>query len=372
MLPRLATWKDSTPTMTEHQYEVIGGVDTHADTHTAVVIDEIGRMLGHRQFPTSVAGYRALLAWMSEHGPLRSIGIEGTGSYGVGLARYLRAQGVHLVEVDRPNRKMRRQRGKSDPIDAEAAARAVLAGTATTTPKNRDGQVEAIRVIRTARTSAVKSRTAAINALVGMVRTAPEPLRTHLLDLRNSELIITAAALRPGLDIADPIAATKTAIRRLARRVIDLDREIRAADVDLQVLLRQAAPRLLELPGVGSEVAAQLLITAGDNPERIRDERAFAALCGVSPIPASSGRTDRHRLNRGGDRQANRALYIVAVNRMRCHPQTLAYVERRREQGLSNKDISRCLKRYIARQIYPLILESLRIRPPSSTDLAGV
>ncbi|MGR6321552.1 IS110 family transposase [Micromonospora soli] len=358
--------------MTDHQFEVIGGVDTHADTHTAVVIDEVGRMHGHRQFPTTVAGYRALLAWMSDHGPVRSVGIEGTGtgSYGVGLARYLRAQGVHLVEVDRPNRKMRRRRGKSDPIDAEAAARAVLAGTATTTPKNRDGQVEAIRVIRVARTSAVKSRTAAINALVGMVRTAPEPLRTQLLDLRNSELIMTAAALRPALDIADPIAATKTAIRRLARRVIDLDREIRAADVDLQVLLKQAAPQLLELPGIGPEVAAQLLITAGDNPERIRDERAFAALCGVSPIPASSGRTDRHRLNRGGDRMANRALYIVAVNRMRCHPETLTYVERRREQGLSNRDISRCLKRYIARQVYPLILESLRIRPPSSTALA--
>uniref|UniRef100_UPI001F37AA51 transposase n=1 Tax=Micromonospora coerulea TaxID=47856 RepID=UPI001F37AA51 len=268
--------------------------------------------------------------------------------------------------------KMRRQRGKSDPIDAEAAARAVLAGTASTTPKNRDGQVEAIRVIRAARTSAVKSRTAATNALVGMVRTAPEPLRAQFLELRNSELIITAAALRPALDLADPIAATKTAIRRLARRIIDLDREIRAADLDLQVLLQQAAPRLMELPGVGPEVAAQLLITAGDNPERIRDESAFAALCGVSPIPASSGRTDRHRLNRGGDRMANRALYIVAINRMRCHAETLTYVQRRREQGLSNRDISRCLKRYIARQVYPLILESLRVRPPSSTALAGV
>ncbi|MFI2408161.1 transposase [Micromonospora chersina] len=169
--------------------------------------------------------------------------------------------------------------------------------------------------------------------------------RRHVVTAQSSEhggscrTVITAAALRPGLDIADAIAATRTATRGLARRVIDLDREIRAADVDVQVLLRQAAPRLLELPGVGSEVAAQLLITAGDNPERIPDERAFAALCGVSRIPASSGRTGRHRLNRGGDRQANRALYIVAVNRMRCHPQTLAYVQRRREQGLSNNDI---------------------------------
>ncbi|SIR90613.1 IS110 family transposase [Micromonospora avicenniae] len=357
--------------MTDHQLEVIAGVDTHADTHTAVVIDEVGRMLGHRQFPTTVAGYRSLLAWVSEHGGVRAIGIEGTGSYGVGLARYLRAQGVHVVEVDRPNRKMRRQRGKSDPIDAEAAARAVLAGTATTTPKTRDGQVEAIRVIRTARASAVKSRTAAMNALIGMVRTAPEPLRTQLLDLRKTALIMAAAALRPALDRSDPVAATKTAVRRLARRIIDLDREIRDADVDLQVLLTQAAPRLMELPGVGPDVVAQLLISAGDNPSRIRDERGFAALCGVSPIPASSGRTDRHRLNRGGDRTANRALYIVAINRMRNHEETLEYVARRREKGLSSRDISRCLKRYIARQVYPMILESLRIRPPSSTALAG-
>ena len=356
----------------QDQVEVIGGVDTHADTHTAAVIDELGRMLGHRQFPTSVAGYRALLTWVSGFGPVRAIGVEGTGSYGVGLARYLRVQGVQVVEVFRPNRRMRRQRGKSDPIDAEAAARAVLSGEATAEPKTRDGQVEALRAVRTARLSAVKSHTAAFNALVGMVRTAPEPLRSHLLGLRGQELVSACAALRPALDLADPVAANKVALRRLARRCMFLRKEITDAEVDLQAMLTQLAPQLLEISGCGTDSAAQLLITAGDNPQRVRSEAAWSMLCGVSPVPASSGRTDRHRLNRSGDRQANRALYVIALNRMRVDPATREYAERRRAQGLSNRDIVRCLKRYLARRIYLIILDCLRIRPAPSPALAGV
>lgn len=369
-------WKRTAPlTMTDPQadpqVEVIGGIDTHADTHTAAVIDEVGRTLGHRQFPTTVTGYRDLLAWISAFGPVRAIGMEGTGSYGVGLARFLHAQGVHVVEVFRPNRRMRRQRGKSDPVDAEAAARAVLSGEATATPKTRDGQVEAIRVIRAARLTAVKAHTAATNALTGLVRTAPEPLRSQLLPLRGQELVSTCAALRPSVDLADAVAATKVAMRRLARRLIHLRKEILDADVDLQAMLTQAAPELLDITGCGTDSAAQLLITAGDNPERLRSEAAWSMLCGASPIPASSGRTQRHRLNRGGDSHANRALYVIALNRMRVDPETREYAERRRAQGLSNRDIVRCVKRYLARRTYTVILACLRIRPAPSPAIVG-
>jgi transposase len=334
---------------------VIGGVDTHADTHTAVVIDGAGRMLGIRQFPASATGYRQLLQWMRRHGRLDRIGVEGTGSYGAGLARYLTSEGLEVVEVDRPDRRNRRRRGKSDPVDAEAAARAVLAGTASGTPKARTGAVEAIRVLRAARRGAVKARTAASNALQQSVVTAPEPLRAQLSGLTTRELVDTAARLRITGDVSDPTQATKLAMRRLARRIQQLTEEIGEADADLRELLTRTAPSLLSQFGVGTEVAGQLLVTAGDNPERLRSEASFAALCGVSPIPASSGRTDRHRLNRGGDRAANSALYTVALSRMRHHEPTRRYVERRTAQGLSKREITRCLKRYLARELLPHI-----------------
>lgn len=341
---------------------VVGGVDTHADTHTAAVVDHLGRLLGCVQFPADAGGYAALLAWLRQHGHVDRVGVEGTGSYGAGLARFLRTHGVTLVEIDRPNRKMRRRLGKSDPVDAEAAARAALAGTASAVPKARDGQVEAIRTIKVTRASAVKARTAALNALRGMIHTAPEPLRRQLTGLTRAALVAAASALRPGCDLTDPIAGTKTALRRLARRYLTLSKEIKDADLDLRLMLAQIAPQLLEQPGVGTETAAQLLITAGDNPERIRSERSFAMLCGASPIPASSGRTDRHRLNRAGDRQANRALHMIALNRMQRDERTRAYVKRRRAEGLSHLDIMRCLKRYIARAMFPVILASLKTR----------
>lgn len=353
--------------------EVIGGVDTHADTHTAAALDELGRLLGTAQFPTTTAGYMDLLAWLKQYGDVRAVGVEGTGSYGAGLARFLRFQGVDVVEVDRPNRKLRRRLGKSDPVDAEAAARAVLAGTATGIPKSRDGRVEAIRAVKTARRSAMKARTAAINALISMIRSAPEPLRKQFAGLTRSRMVAVAAALRPGCDLTDPIAGTKIALRRLARRYQHLSQEIKDADFDLRLMIGETAPELLEQPGVGTEVAAQLLITAGDNPERIRSERSFAALCGVSPISASSGRTDRHRLNRGGDRGANFALHIIALSRLRTDERTRAYAERRRTQGLSHLEIMRCLKRYIAREMFTLVRAALKVRnsvpPPLIEDL---
>ncbi|MEV6525046.1 IS110 family transposase [Longispora sp. NPDC051575] len=353
--------------------EVIGGVDTHADTHTAAALDQLGRLLGTAQFPTTPAGYMDLLGWLSQYGPVSSIGVEGTGSYGAGLARFLRLQGVTVIEVDRPNRRMRRRLGKSDPVDAEAAARAVLSGIAEGVPKSRDGRVEAIRVIRTVRATAVKSRTAALNALVSMIRSAPDQLREQLDGMTHFRTVQAATRLRPGCDLVDPIACTKIALRRLARRVQHLDAEIKEAELELKLMVAEVAPDLLARPGIGPNVAAQLLVTAGDNPERIRNERAFAMLCGVAPIAASSGRTDRHRLNRGGDRGANFVLHIVALNRLKYDERTRAYAERRKAEGLSHLDVMRCLKRYIAREVFALLRPALAVRntvplPLTSTD----
>ncbi len=347
--------------------EIIGGIDTHADTHTVAALDELGRLLGHATFPTTPIGYADLHHWLVGYGEVIAVGVEGTGSYGAGIARHLHTTGVRVLEVDRPDRRTRRRNGKSDPLDAISAARAVLAGTATGTPKQRDGAVESIRALRVARRSAVKSRTAALNALRQLVITAPDELRQHLSGLSETALITTCARLRPGRDIdalADPTHAAKTALRRLARRCQHLSEEIAEADADLKDLLTQTAPRLLEQFGVGPEVAGQLLVTAGDNPHRIRNDAAFAALCGANPLPASSGRTDRHRINHGGDRAANSALYTVAIVRMRHHQPTRDYVTRRTAQGLTKRDIIRCLKRYIARELLPLIREALPTPPP--------
>jgi transposase len=332
---------------------VTGGVDTHGDSHHAAVLDELGRPLGDREFATTPAGYRKLLSWLRDHGQLERVGVEGTGAYGAALTRYLHAEDVAVVEVDRPDRKARRAKGKSDPLDAYAAARAALAGTASGTPKARDGRVEAIRALRIARSGAVKARTQATNQLKALLATAPAELREQLRHLTTTTLVATCARLRPDRrDLGDVEQATKTALRRLARRHQQLSEEINDADIELQALVTETAPRLLALPGVGTEVAGQLLITAGDNPDRLRCEAAFAHLCGVAPVPASSGPRRRHRLNRGGDRAANNALYIVVLGRLRYDPRTRAYAHRRAKDGLSKPEVIRCLKRYVAREIY--------------------
>ena len=341
--------------MTTPTADVTGGVDTHGQTHHAAALDPLGRQLGDREFPTTPAGYRALVSWLGGYGHLERVGVEGTGTYGAGLTRQLRAAGVTVVEVDRPDRKARRAKGKSDPLDAYSAARAALARTATGVPKAQDGRIEAIRLLRVARSSAVKARSQATNQLKALLVTAPAELREQLRTLSNTKLIAACARLRPGADIADPEQATKTALRRLARRHQYLSEEITGADTELRTLVTAAAPRLIALRGVGTEVAGQILITAGDNPERLRSEAAFAHLCGVAPIPASSGRTHRHRLNRGGDRRANNALYIVVLGRLRYDSRTRAYAKRRTTEGLSKPEIIRCLKRYVAREIFTIL-----------------
>jgi transposase len=342
--------------------EVTGGVDTHADTHTVAALDNLGRLLGHETFPATIPGHDQALTWLRSHGPLALVGMEGTGSYGAGLFQHLRSAGVEVVEVDQPDRRAQRKLGKSDPTDAISAARAVQAGTATGTPKTRDGVVEAIRALRVARNGAIKAHTAAINALRQTIITAPAQLRAQLAGLGSKGLVDTCARFRPG-DIRDPEQAAKATLRRLARRCQMLAQELAETDKDLKTLISQKAADLLAVHGVGTDIAGQLLITAGDNPERLKSEASFAALCGVSPLLASSGKTNRHRLNRGGDRAANSALHRVVIVRMKSHPQTRAYVERRTREGLSKREIIRCLKRYVARELLPLIKAAAEDRP---------
>jgi|SRR5215218_9963572 len=329
------------------------GVDTHRDEHVAAVLDARGGLLATASFPTTPSGHRRLEEWAQRHGPIEAIGLEGSGSWGAGLCRHLVASGHHVVDVDRPDRRSRHKAGKSDTLDAIAAARAVQAGTAAGIPKSRDGTVETIRVLRLERRSALKARTQAANQLHNLVATAPDELRNELRTLTLTQLVARCTRFRPG-NLTNPLEGTKHALRGIARRHHHLSDEIDDLDTTLAPLISNhpVGARLLTIYGVGPDTAGQLLVTAGDNPERLRTESTFAHLCGVAPLPASSGQTHHHRLNRGGDRQANAALYHITLTRLRWHPATRAYAQRRTTQGLSPKDIKRCLKRYVAREIY--------------------
>lgn len=331
---------------------IIGGVDTHAATHHAAVIDQHGRLLADAEFPASAQGYAAMLSWMRRHGRLDAVGVEGTGAYGAGLARHLHDAGVTVLEVPRPDRRLRRQHGKSDPLDAEAAARTVLAGKASA-PKLATGPIEAIRALRVARVGALKAKTAATNALTAMVVTAPEPLRAQLRDLTRLQLVAACMRLRPDTGrLADPSQATKAALRSIAARAHALELEARELKRQLDDLTTSTAPATSAVFGLGPDTVSALLVTIGDNPDRLRSEAAFAHLVGVAPIPASSGRTNRHRLHRGGDRSGNRALHIAVVVRLRYHERSRAYAARRRGEGLSMPEIIRCQKRYLAREVF--------------------
>ena len=332
--------------------EVTGGVDTHADNHVAAAVDDNGGLLGVESFPVDVSGFGELLDWLSGFGDVDKVGVEGTGSWGVGLTRFLTDQGVMVVEVDRPNRQTRRKQGKSDPIDAVSAARAALSGVATTTPKTRNGPVEQMRVLLVARRSARQQRIQTLNQLRHLVFCASESIRVRFKNRYKTGLVSEAANMRPRKG-SDPIVyTTNLVVRGLARRIQSLNNEIRTVDQTLRLLIAETAPSLLNLHGVGVDTAASLLVAAGDNPDRISSERSWAHLCGVTPLPASSGKTTRHRLNRGGDRQANAALHRIVLTRMSSHEETRDYVTRRRTEGLSTPEIMRCLKRYVARQTY--------------------
>jgi transposase len=349
------------PCRPDAEVRVTLGVDTHADVHVAVALDQFGRRLGAHKVATTPAGARELLAWAQAFGPIDRVGSEGTSSWGLGLARFLRAQGLVVIEVNRPSRQTRRRRGKSDPIDAEAAARAVQAGTATTLAKAADGQVEMIRSLRLVRRSAIKARTQAANQLQSLLVTAPDQLREQLRRLSLGRLVSAAARLDLG-PVTTISAANRLALRSVAWRYQQLSEEIATLDQQLDRLVAETAPALLAVHGVGTDTAAALLIAAGDNPDRLRSEAAFAHLCGVAPIPASSGKTTRHRLHRGGNRDANRALWVIAMGRLRWDERTRAYVARRTAEGKSKPEIIRCLKRFIAREVYQLL-----VMPPAPT-----
>jgi transposase len=276
--------------------EVVLGVDTHLDFHVAVVLDRLGRRLGEVKVPTTTEGYERVVRWAEGFGPVRCAGIEGTSSYGAGLARHLKAASIAVMEVERPKRRHLRRRGKSDPIDAEAAARTVLAGQAAGEPKSGDGRAEMIRTLRSARQSAVKARSQAANQLQSFMVTAPEELRHRLRGLSTKELVAAAARFRPGNDPEDVMAATRFAMRSVARRCQALSEEIAELDAHLHRLVAEAAPELISLPAIGTLHAATLLVLAGDNPQRLNSEASFASLCGVSPVEASSGKIVRHRL----------------------------------------------------------------------------
>jgi len=353
-------------TLPSAEVAVTVGVDTHKDVHVAVALDGLGAYLGTLSVPATNAGARRLVRWATGFGTFERAGVEGTGCYGAGLARFLRAEGVRVFEVLRPKRRDLHRAGKSDPIDAEAAARAVLAGTVVGEPKGADGEVEMIRALRMARCSALKARTQAANQLEALLVTAPEELREELRGLSTTKLVRRAARFRPGESLTDVMAATKLALRSVAHRYRHLCEEICELNEQLGRLVAQAAPALVAVEGVSTDTAASLLIAAGDNPERLTSEAAFAHLCGVAPVPASSGKIVRHRLNRQGNRDANRALYMVALGRMSRDERTRTYVARRTAEGKSKKEIIRCLKRYIAREVYRILAFLAVHSPPIS------
>jgi transposase len=337
--------------------DVVVGVDTHKNEHVAVALDGLGSRIGELFVPATTDGYAALLGWAAELGEIRGFGVEGCGSYGSGLYRFLRRGGHMVIEVNRPARKgERRLSGKSDVIDAEHAAREVLAGRAKNTPKTANGSIESIRLVRIARNTAVKAHTSAMIALKATLVTADDELRAELEPLTDHKLILACAALQASSDLSDPKSAMCHVLASLAKRWLGLHEEIKLHARHLKQLVKDTAPALVDAFGIGPDIAGELLVAAGDNSDRIRSEAAFAKLCGVSPIPASSGKTTgRHRLNRGGNRQANAALYRAVIVRMRWHEPTIAYMKRRTADGLTKKDIIRCLKRYVAREVYGLL-----------------
>ena len=354
--------------------QIIGGVDTHRDLHHAAIIDGHGEILATRSFATTRAGYRAMLRWFADYGELVRVGVEQTGSYGAGLTRHLALAGVPVLEVTGPDPAARRARGKDDTLDAISAAKAALTGQRVAVAKDRSGQIEALRVLRTTRKTAVKCRRATLQQLRNTIVAAPEEVRDQLRNLTQMQLLRTCAAWRPdSLAFRDPVTATKIACKSLARRLLDLGDEIADLDTLIEPLVSELAPGLLELEGVGTHNAAELLVCAGDNPQRLTSEAGFSMLCGASPIPASSGKTTRHRLNLGGNRDANSALHMIVVCRMRRDQRTRDYVTRRLLEGKTKREIIRCLKRYVAREIYTALTRptpDLETPPPTQKMLS--
>jgi len=329
------------------QWTVAIGVDTHKDMHVAVALDRFGAQLDSREFATTETGYRALLVWALELG-VPAFAVEGCGSYGAGLARFLKLAGVTVWECERPRRQDRR-RGKNDLIDAALAARRLLSGEGLSRPRG-GGRREELRLLLLERRSATQARTGALNQLNALVVTAPDQLRQRLSKLNGERLAHAAARLRPGNNISN------TVLHRLGRRVERLSNEIAEVDRNLLNILTDVAPELLAECGVGPVCAAQLLVSSGD-PQRMASEASFAALAGTNPLDASSGQQRRHRLNRGGDRQLNWALHVIALARIHHHAETAAYYQRLLATGKTVREARRCIKRALARYFYRQLRE---------------
>jgi len=345
------------PIVTANSSTVIGGVDTHQDLHTAAVVNIDGAVLGSQSFSTTRAGYRAMLHWFRSYGELARVGVEATGTYGAGITRHLALAGVPVLEVTEPDRSLRRAKGKDDTLDAFAAAQAALTGQRVQVAKDRSGAVEALRVLRTTRKTAIKCRRAALQQLHNTIVASPDEVRDQVRNLTRMQLLRTCASWRPDILVyRDPVVATRIALKSLARRVLDLNDEVADLDRLIDPLVEEIGSALTQLHGVGTDSAGEFIVAAGENPDRLRSEGGFAMLCGACPIPASSGKTQRHRLNRGGNRQANSALHIVVLSRMRTDSRTKKYVERRLNEGRTKREIMRCLKRYVAREIYHSII----------------
>jgi transposase len=338
------------------QRSVVGGVDTHKDLHFAAVVDEQDHLLGADSFPTTRHGYKTMLAWLRSFGTVARVGVECTGTYGAGLLRYFDHAGITVLEVTAPDKNDRRKRGKDDMLDAENAAHAAFAGVRTVTPKTRDGMVESLRVLKVCRKTAIAARRIALQLIQNTIISAPDEIRDFLRTMTRMQLIRTLASWRPDLtDFRNLSSAYRITLKSLGRRYLELHDEIADLDTMIAALVDELAPDLIARNAIGYESAAQLLLTAGDNSERLHSEASFAALCGTSPVPASSGKVSRHRLNRGGDRAANSALHIIAIGRIRTDPRTKEYVAKRVSEGHSKMEAIRCLKRYIAREVFQII-----------------
>jgi transposase len=339
--------------------DLIVGVDTHLDTHTAAVCDARGRAVSQLQVPATTAGYGQLLAWVSAAAADRQVvwAVEGTRHYGLGLARYLTSQGQQVSEIDCSRHIGKRRAGKSDPIDAVRAARELLARPHPAQMR-ADGDREALRLLMIDRDNAVQSAKTARTALAAVLVTAPAPLRERLRPLPRERRAKECAALTcpPGAD-RQATVLHQTLIR-LGQRIATLAEEAAELEEQIAGIVEEMTPGLVAAePGLGALSAAQILLS-WSHAGRIHSEAAFAMLSGTAPVPVSSGRTDRHRLNRLGDRQLNRAIHVIAVTRMRCHPPTIAYVQRRRTEGKTDREIRRCLKRYLARHLYRTLSKS--------------
>ncbi len=341
-------------TVIQSDNPIFGGVDTHGKFHVAAAVSPLGAVLETAKFPATRPGYEELHKWMTSHGKVERVGVEGTGSFGAGLFRHLDELNVEVREVNRPNRQARRRNGKSDTADAINAARQAIVDEETSTPKSRKGNVESMRVLRIPLESFTKARTTYINQVKDILVTAPNELRSELKAL-NSKALLTKCSRFRDTNPSTVVGATKLSLKSLADKCLETEHELELIEGALKGLVIATNVSLLSEKGAGVDVASTLLVVAGDNPERLKSEASLAALCGVSPIDASSGNNQRQRLNRGGDRRGNRALHCMALCRVKTDPATIAYVARRKAEGKTHREIMRCIKRYLARRVFQLL-----------------